>query len=129
MPDFIIPEEADRCPHCGGVLYDPPNCCAAMMAEHDAELAEELEGVHDDYPDFAECPVCFGMMEPEQCWQCLGQGGFHECGEDCCMCLDKEEITQVCDECHGEGKYLVCMSLPHTDEQMKAYSERLEKAK
>lgn len=29
MPDFILPDEADRCEHCGEVLYFPPNCCDA----------------------------------------------------------------------------------------------------
>ena len=41
--------------------------------------------------------------DQEACWYCHGDGGFHECGEDCCCCLDKEEITEVCPECHGSG--------------------------
>ena len=45
MPEFILPEEADHCPHCGAVLVDPPKCCEAMQAEHrqliDWERAEE----------------------------------------------------------------------------------------
>ena len=38
-----------------------------------------------------------------QCWYCHGEGGFHDCGEDCCCCADPEEITDVCPECDGEG--------------------------
>lgn len=38
-----------------------------------------------------------------QCWQCDGRGGFHNCGEDTCCCLDKEAITEKCSECGGEG--------------------------
>lgn len=40
----------------------------------------------------------------EPCYKCMGEGGWHDCGEDCCCCLDPEEITHVCDECHGTGK-------------------------
>jgi hypothetical protein len=82
---------------------------------------------HDDYeydPAFEDCPVCGAMMEWESCWQCMGQGGWHDCGEDCCPCLDKEEITVDCDECDGEGRYLVCSALPHTEAQMVAYRAR-----
>lgn len=38
-----------------------------------------------------------------ECWACHGEGGFHDCGEDCCCCLDKDEITETCEECGGSG--------------------------
>ena len=38
------------------------------------------------------------------CWECDGEGGYHDCMEDCCCCLDKEEITHVCGHCKGEGR-------------------------
>ena len=48
MPEFILPAEADHCPHCGKALYDPPNCCEAMQQEAaefqkwaDAEAAKD----------------------------------------------------------------------------------------
>lgn len=77
-----------------------------------------------DGDEIAECPICSAMMTYETCWQCGGEGGYHDCGEDCCVCLDGEEITHDCPECKGEGGYLQCSALPHTDEQMKAYRER-----
>ncbi len=40
----------------------------------------------------------------EDCWACHGEGGFHDCGEDCCCCLDKDEITETCQECGGTGR-------------------------
>ena len=51
MPEFVLPAEADRCPFCGGVLFDPPQCCERMerAAEHGAlcMCAECLDvGVH-----------------------------------------------------------------------------------
>jgi hypothetical protein len=63
-------------------------------------------------------------MEWTDCWLCWGRGGFHDCGEDCCPCLDKEEITVRCDECGGRGGYPECTALPHTEEQMAEYRGR-----
>jgi hypothetical protein len=39
----------------------------------------------------------------ETCWKCQGAGGWHDCGEDCCVCADPEELTEDCDECDGNG--------------------------
>lgn len=37
------------------------------------------------------------------CWQCGGEGtNGHDCGEDCCACLDPEENVR-CDICNGRG--------------------------
>ena len=59
----------------------------------DDNKLEDLSGpAHDDEPDDAE-----------DCWYCHGDGGFHDCGEDTCCCLDKDEITEVCPECGGRG--------------------------
>jgi hypothetical protein len=33
MPEFILPAEADHCPHCGAELRDPPLCCPKMAHE------------------------------------------------------------------------------------------------
>ncbi len=47
------------------------------------------------------------MSDLETCFQCHGLGGWHDCGEDTCCCIDPEEITLFCDECNGEG-VLIC---------------------
>lgn len=44
-----------------------------------------------------------GDDDGQTCWYCHGEGGFHDCGEDSCCCLDKEEITETCPECGGSG--------------------------
>ncbi len=41
--------------------------------------------------------------DDDGCWQCHGEGGWHDCGEDCCPSLNKEEITHICPECRGSG--------------------------
>jgi hypothetical protein len=45
--------------------------------------------------------------EWETCWQCGGAGGFHDCGEDCCSCLEPElDLNQTCDICGGKGGWI-----------------------
>lgn len=81
----------------------------------------------DSYPDddqgFHCCGVCGAYMDRETCWQCGGEGGHHDCGEDCCCCLHPENNV-TCEECHGDGTYLVCTALPHSDEQMEEYRKK-----
>lgn len=39
----------------------------------------------------------------DTCWHCHGDGGFHDCGEDCCPCADPEPNV-TCPECDGTGR-------------------------
>lgn len=44
----------------------------------------------------------------EECPTCGGEGGFHDCGEDCCPCLyhngEPEDFDWFdCSECGGSG--------------------------
>ena len=44
------------------------------------------------------------LASPSQvCWYCHGEGGFHDCGEDCCPC-DSPELNERCPECDGSGR-------------------------
>lgn len=43
------------------------------------------------------------MVEEGVCWYCDGAGGWHECMDDCCACLDPDEITITCSVCNGKG--------------------------
>lgn len=61
----------------------------------------------DAYDD-AYCQVCHCMLEWQSCWCCMGEGGFHNCGEDTCCCLDQNTIDDVCEACDGAGEYLDC---------------------
>lgn len=62
----------------------------------------------DDDPDPWVCEVCGAELERIDCWQCHGEGGFHDCGEDVCCCLDGDEITEDCGECDGDGFEVFC---------------------
>jgi hypothetical protein len=47
----------------------------------------------------------FDDEDDDCCWRCHGEGGWHDCGEDCCCCLDPEAIDENwvwCDECGGK---------------------------
>lgn len=74
------------------------------------------------------CIICGAMLVPESCWQCMGAGGWHNCGEDTCCCLDSDELTETCEECEGDGEYMQCPALPHTDAQMQAWRDLMSKA-
>lgn len=54
-------------------------------------------------PQHGSDPDDYADGERVSCWHCHGAGGFHDCGDDCCPCLDKDEITDECPECQGDG--------------------------
>lgn len=45
--------------------------------------------------------------DDDTCQTCGGDGGYHDCGEDTCCCLDPggsdDEDWIVCEECGGSG--------------------------
>lgn len=47
------------------------------------------------------------------CPACGGAGGFHDCGEDSCCCLDPD--TSICETCNGDGE-VSCPCTRRTDE-------------
>lgn len=48
--------------------------------------------------DWDEAPY-----DDEECYRCHGEGGWHDCAEDCCCCLRPSENV-VCPECNGTGR-------------------------
>ena len=53
-----------------------------------------------------QCGCCELVSDP--CEQCGGDGVYgHDCGEDCCCCLDPEE-NEECDLCVGRGYFMHC---------------------
>lgn len=54
------------------------------------------------------CEKCGNELDWRDCWQCGGEGYTdHDCGEDCCCCLNPEPNVR-CDECRGKGGWLQC---------------------
>jgi hypothetical protein len=49
------------------------------------------------------------------CGNCFEGFTSHDCGEDCCCCLDPEDNV-VCDICLGEGGFMLCpVCAPNAD--------------
>lgn len=77
-----------------------------------------MMGDTDDDAFGPPCPLCGAEMDREPCWCCHGAGGWHDCGEDCCCCLEPElDLNERCEECGGEGSYWQCPHLPHDREE------------
>jgi hypothetical protein len=55
----------------------------------------------------ALCEFCGNGKEWRDCWNC--EDGFtdHDCGEDCCCCLNPEPNVR-CDICEGKGGWIAC---------------------
>lgn len=54
------------------------------------------------------CDDCGAEKEWRDCYNCGGEGfSYHDCGEDCCCCLDPEDNV-TCDICEGAGGWLQC---------------------
>jgi hypothetical protein len=48
MPEMTL-DEADRCPHCGKILYDPPKCCRDVIAEYERESKSEWDAAGEEF--------------------------------------------------------------------------------
>lgn len=52
--------------------------------------------------------------DDDECWQCVGEGGWNSCQEDCCPVIGGEEMCmdlacwRRCDVCNGTG--FLCVS-------------------
>lgn len=59
-----------------------------------------------------QCSRCGSSMDYKHCEMCDGDGyDGHDCGEDCCMCLNPEDNVP-CDTCGGKGGWYRCFSSP-----------------
>jgi hypothetical protein len=62
----------------------------------------------DQYEGGPYCEHCEHELEWVDCDQCGGDGmGDHDCGEDCCPCLDPEP-NEPCAQCRGAGGWHWC---------------------
>lgn len=60
------------------------------------------------------CPI-HGDKEWVYCWNCEDGYSGHDCGDDCCCCLDPEDNVR-CDICNGKSGWLICRSCYPSEE-------------
>ncbi len=76
------------------------------MALHDVRNGIETHEQPDGYSD-PTCGRCGGATQWIDCDQCDEGFSHHECGEDCCVCLEPENNV-LCDFCQGSRGRFVC---------------------
>lgn len=63
------------------------------------------------------CARCGSSCDRTHCPDCEDGLSHHDCGEDCCCCLNPEP-NMTCDTCRGAGGWWTCLS---SDEWCKAH--------
>ena len=69
----------------------------------------QVKWVKTPFGEEEECPHCGSSVSWVDCENCDDGFSGHECGEDCCCCLDPEPNV-VCYICNGDGGWYVCHS-------------------
>lgn len=70
-----------------------------LTPDVDVPVAYKIDFKWEDYE--------FG--EWVECWNCDEGYSGHDCGEDCCCCLDPEDNV-ICDICRGKGGWIKASS-------------------
>lgn len=58
-----------------------------------------------------QCARCGSSIDTEPCEYCEDGYDGHDCGEDCCCCLEPED-NMICQYCDGSGVWHCCLSSP-----------------
>jgi hypothetical protein len=53
------------------------------------------------------CKKCSNELSWRDCYNCDEGFSHHDCGEDCCCCLNPEDNV-TCDICNGDSGWYVC---------------------
>lgn len=68
----------------------------------EATMRDDVAGLDSERRDPPHLADCDGNGDVP-CWACGGESGYHDCGEDCCACLDGDAVTEACEACDGRG--------------------------
>ena len=82
------------------------------MTERPARLPEKYctEPKNDGRMWETQCARCGSSACWEECEYCCGEGFVgHDCGDDCCVCIDPEDNIP-CPCCRGRGGWWTCVS-------------------
>jgi hypothetical protein len=88
-------------------LYNTPTAPPERAGNQEAFMADDW-GLMEQWEAEPACPECEAELEWIECEQCNGEGvSGHDCGEDCCACLDPED-NDPCDMCRAIGGWYWC---------------------
>ena len=72
-------------------------------------MVTETKTIETPYGGEEVCAKCGGDVHWEDCYNCEEGYSHHDCGEDCCACLNP--LPNIpCDICNGEGGWWKCLS-------------------
>lgn len=74
-----------------------------------SDLDRQASGIQHHEPEFPACGKCGNEMDWRDCYNCEEGYSYHDCGEDCCCCLDPEPNV-CCDICKGKEGWYQCFS-------------------
>lgn len=83
--------------------------CKPVIADHPTPEMYE-SGLEID----CQCARCGSSCHYVECHNCDSEYpgySYHDCGEDCCCCLNPEPNMR-CDVCDGHGGWQCCLSSP-----------------
>lgn len=72
-------------------------------------MVAETRTIKTPYGDEEVCAKCGGDVDWEECNDCEEGYSYHDCGEDCCACLDPQPNV-ICDTCEGKSGWWRCYS-------------------
>ena len=64
-------------------------------------------GLMENWDEYPVYPHCEQELDWVRCDQCEDGMSYHDCGEDCCACLNPEPNV-ICDQCGGAGGWHWC---------------------
>jgi hypothetical protein len=70
---------------------------------------KDLKVIQTPWGEEYACAYCGGSVDWVDCENCDDGYTDHDCGEDCCCCLDPEPNV-ICDICDGKGGWYKCLS-------------------
>jgi hypothetical protein len=78
----------------------------------------EVQNIDTPYGPETICKVCGGEVEWEDCPDCEEGYSYHDCGEDCCCCIDPQPNVK-CHTCDGEGGWWRCFNCESKTSEVK----------
>ena len=88
------------------VVYSPPTPEATMREPLISKREPPyIKGIYWE----CQCARCGSSCDWQECYNCEDGASHHDCGDDCCCCLDPLPNVR-CEVCNGNGGWWRCLS-------------------